>query len=83
MGIITHKESADILCSVELGMNPIGVGDRHELGELVEELSPLLIQSSRRLEAGSIRGTGHGVTTTELRNKDLGRLLDGLSAGKA
>ncbi|KAF8162047.1 hypothetical protein K438DRAFT_1776126 [Mycena galopus ATCC 62051] len=68
--IITHKEGADVVCTVELRMDPIGIRQHHELGDLTEELGPLFVQTSGLLELGSLGSTGHGVTTTKLRDKD-------------
>ncbi|KAF8169298.1 hypothetical protein K438DRAFT_1774313 [Mycena galopus ATCC 62051] len=68
--IITHEEGADVICTVELRMDPIGIRQHHELGDLMEELGPLFVQTSGRLELRSLGSTGHGVTTTELRNED-------------
>ncbi|KAF8185790.1 hypothetical protein K438DRAFT_1765580 [Mycena galopus ATCC 62051] len=68
--IITHKEGADVICTVELRMDPIGVRQCHELGDLAEELGPLFVQTSSRLEVRGLGSTGHGVTTTELRDED-------------
>ncbi|KAF8134770.1 hypothetical protein K438DRAFT_1787063 [Mycena galopus ATCC 62051] len=68
--IITHEEGADVICTVELRMDPIGVRQRHELGDLPEKLGPLFVQTSGRLELRRLGSTGHGVTTTELRDED-------------
>ncbi|KAF8169306.1 hypothetical protein K438DRAFT_1774321 [Mycena galopus ATCC 62051] len=68
--IITHEEGADVICTVELRMDPIGVRQRYELRDLAEELGPLFVQTSGRLEVRGLGSTGHGVTITELRDED-------------
>ncbi|KAF8149627.1 hypothetical protein K438DRAFT_1779318 [Mycena galopus ATCC 62051] len=68
--MITHEEGADVICTVELRMDPIGVRQHHELRDLTEELGPLFVQTSGQLELRRLGGAGRGVTTTELRNED-------------
>ncbi|KAF8156511.1 hypothetical protein K438DRAFT_1777437 [Mycena galopus ATCC 62051] len=68
--IITHEESADVICTIELHVNPIDVRQHHEPGDLAEELGPLFVQTSGKLEFRSVGCAGHGVATAELRGED-------------
>ncbi|KAF8193627.1 hypothetical protein K438DRAFT_1761762 [Mycena galopus ATCC 62051] len=68
--IIMHEEGADVICTIKLRVNPIGVRQRYELGDLMEELGPLFVQTGGQLEVRSIGSAGHGVMMAELSNEN-------------